>query len=81
MSRPYLHAPPDYPTQPELAVAALIRMLTRFPVVGHACMTEPIEHHLAIVAADARLPQAIRDAAAAAAQDGHAATKAGALSS
>jgi hypothetical protein len=74
MQRPYMHDAPDYSTRPELAVAALIRMLIRFPVVGHAAMTESIERHLDIIAADARLPAAIRDAALLAAQDWHAMT-------
>jgi len=77
MQRPYVHDAPDYSTRPELAVAALIRMLIRFPVVGHAGMTESIERHLDIVATDQRLPEAIRDAAAVAALDWYAMTGGG----
>lgn len=71
MQRPYLHDQPDYAMQPELAVAALIRMLVRFPVVGRAAMAESIARHLDIVAADARLPEGIRTAALGALQDWH----------
>jgi len=53
----------DYSTQPELAVAALIRMLARFPISGPAAMTASIARHLDVIAADTRLPEAIRRAA------------------
>lgn len=68
MQRPYPFEPPDYSQRPELAIAALIDMLVRFPVVGRADMAESIGRHLDIVAADARLPSGIREVALSASQ-------------
>lgn len=63
MAHPHALAAPDlpaYPEQPELAVAALLYMLSRYPAVRCPAMARAIAAHLACVAQDARLPEAYR---------------------
>jgi len=54
---------PSYPDHPDFAIAALIRMLVRFPLVRCAALSGAIEEHLDLVARDPRLPELIRQAA------------------
>jgi len=56
--------PPEYTQHPEYAVAALLHMLVRYPMVECGCMAESIGAHLQAVATDARLPDVLRETAA-----------------
>jgi hypothetical protein len=59
----------EYPNQPELAVAALLHMLTRVADKSSAAVTEAVAAHLEYVAGDERNPPALREAARRMAQD------------
>lgn len=59
----------EYPNQPELAVAALLHMLTRVADKSSAAVTEAIAAHLEYVAGDERNPPALREAAQRMAKD------------
>lgn len=52
-----------YAEQPQLAVAALLHLLSRFPATRKTAVARAIVHHLRIVADDARLDPALRDCA------------------
>lgn len=54
---------PDYSRHPEYAIAALLHMLVRFPMVDCRTMADSITAHLNFVAADTRLPEPVRLAA------------------
>lgn len=54
---------PDYSHHPEYAIAALLHMLVRFPMVDCRTMAESITAHLNFVASDSRLPDPVRLAA------------------
>lgn len=54
---------PDYSRRPEYAIAALLHMLVRFPMVDCRTMADSITAHLNFVAADPRLPDPVRLAA------------------
>jgi len=54
---------PDYSNHPDYAIAALLQMLVRFPMVDCRTMADSIAAHLRFVAADARFPDAVREAA------------------
>jgi len=56
--------PPEYAEHPEYAIAALLHMLVRYPMIECGCMADSIASHLRLVAADPRLPEAIRQTAA-----------------
>ncbi|MBX3651754.1 MAG: hypothetical protein KF771_10335 [Burkholderiales bacterium] len=61
---PARHTPhPDYSKNPDYAIAALLQMLVRFPMVDCRTMADSIAAHLRLVAADARFPDVVRDAA------------------
>ena len=62
MTEPF-QPPPDYGDHPELAVAALLHMLVRFPAVRCDALADSIAAHLQLVAGDARFPEAVRAAA------------------
>lgn len=55
--------PAEYPDQPELALAALLYLMTRFTIRPCARKAEAIIHHLGLVGADDRLPPDLRHAA------------------
>lgn len=54
---------PDYSRHPEYAIAALLHMLVRFPMVDCRTMAHSITAHLNFVAGDERLPDPVRLAA------------------
>lgn len=54
---------PDYSRHPEYAIAALLHMLVRFPMVDCRTMANSITAHLNFVASDQRLPDPVRLAA------------------
>lgn len=54
---------PDYSRHPEYAIAALLHMLVRFPMVDCRTMADSITAHLNFVASDARFPDPVRLAA------------------
>ncbi len=61
---PAKHPPhPDYSHHPDYAIAALLQMLARFPMVDCRTMADSIAAHLRFVAADTRFPDVVRDAA------------------
>ena len=62
-------AAPDYPQQPDYAIAALLHMLVRFPMTDCRTMADSIAAHLGYVAADVRFGDAVRAAAAQAAAE------------
>lgn len=53
----------EYAVQPELAVAALMHLMSRFPATRKQAVAGSIVEHLRLVAADARLPEALRQCA------------------
>ena len=53
----------EYPNQPELAVAALLHMLTRVADKSSTALTEAVAAHLEYIAGDGRNPPALREAA------------------
>jgi hypothetical protein len=55
---------PDYSRNPEYAIAALLHMLVRFPMVDCRTMADSITAHLNFVARDPRLSDPVRIAAA-----------------
>jgi hypothetical protein len=54
----------EYPNQPELALAALLCMLSKASETPSAPLTQSIAAHLNLVASDARQPDALREVAA-----------------
>lgn len=56
--------PPEYPARPELALSALLYLLTRFTLHPCAAKADSILSHLRLIAADARHPEALRQTAA-----------------
>lgn len=54
---------PDYSHHPEYAIAALLHMLVRFPMLDCRTMASSITAHLNFVASDPRLPDPVRLAA------------------
>ncbi len=54
----------DYSSQPELALLALISMLSRFPFVRCPRMADSITRHFLYVAGEERLPALFRETAA-----------------
>lgn len=59
-----LHCDPNYEQEPELALLALLSMLSRYPFSPSACMADSIGKHLVYVAGEARLSPLFREAAA-----------------
>lgn len=55
---------PDYGNQPELALLALLSMLSRYPFSPSACMADSIGRHFAYVAGEQRLSAPFRETAA-----------------
>lgn len=58
-----MEAGPEYPERPELALVALLEMLYRSRSTASAAVAAAIRDHLLVIAADARHPAAVRDAA------------------
>jgi hypothetical protein len=58
------HPAPDYSQHPDYAVAALLHMLVRFPMVDCRTMADSITAHLNFVACDTRFSDPVRHAAA-----------------
>lgn len=58
------HPAPDYSQHPDYAIAALLHMLVRFPMVDCRTMADSITAHLNFVACDARFTDPVRHAAA-----------------
>ena len=56
-------AGPSYAEHPDLAIVALLFMLSRYPRVQCARMSDSILAHLIYVAGDVRYPDSIREAA------------------
>ena len=54
---------PEYATRPELAVAALIHLLSRYPATRTPALAHAIVAHLRTIGDDARLAPALRDCA------------------
>lgn len=55
---------PDYTAQPQLAVVALIELMSRFPASRSQGLAHSIVAHLAAIGDDARLPDSLRACAA-----------------
>jgi hypothetical protein len=51
---------PDYADRPELALVALLSMLSRFPQARCATMAQSIVEHLGYIAGDDRYPAPLR---------------------
>lgn len=60
---PNQYAPPEYAQQPELAIVALLFMLSRFRDTGCRTMAESIAAHFRFVANDPRMSEVLRNAA------------------
>lgn len=54
---------PDYSRHPEYALAALLHMLVRYPMVYCGAMADSIAAHLRLVAEDPRFTAPVREAA------------------
>lgn len=55
---------PDYGNQPELALLALLSMLSRYPFARSARMADSISRHFLYIAGEERLPELFRQTAA-----------------
>lgn len=64
MEAPACIDPPEYPSQPDLAVSALLSLMTGFTARPSFAKAGCILGHLQLVAADARHSDALRDTAA-----------------
>lgn len=51
---------PCYDAHPELALAALLQLLSRFPARRSAALAQTIASHFQVVAADASTPECLR---------------------
>lgn len=51
---------PDYAAQPQLAVVALIELMSRFPASRSLGLAHSIVAHLVAIGDDARLPESLR---------------------
>lgn len=56
--------PPEYPTRPDLALSALLHLMTGFTAKPSFAKVGCILGHLQLVAADARQPETLRETAA-----------------
>ncbi len=56
-------AGPEYDTHPELALAALLQLLSRFPARRSPALAQTIASHFQVIAADARTPDCVRTCA------------------
>ena len=55
---------PAYTHRPELALSAVLYLMSRFPTNRSAAVARSIVEHLAIVSSDQRLPDCVRETAA-----------------
>lgn len=55
---------PAYTHRPELALSAVLYLMSRFPTNRSPAVARSIVEHLAIVSADLRLPESVRETAA-----------------
>jgi len=52
-----------YPNQPELALAAVLQLLSRFPARQSPAVAKAIADHLAVIGSDARMAGCVRECA------------------
>lgn len=52
-----------YEARPELALAAVMQLMSRFPARRSAVVADAVVRHLEVIAADARLADEVRDCA------------------
>ena len=52
-----------YPNQPELALAAVLQLLSRFPARQSPAVAKAIADHLEVIGGDARLAGCVRECA------------------
>lgn len=64
MPQPGTTPGPDYSQHPDYAIAALLHMLVRFPMVDCRTMADSITAHLNFVACDPRFSDPVRHSAA-----------------
>ncbi|HRQ56182.1 MAG TPA: hypothetical protein PLN31_02095 [Azoarcus taiwanensis] len=55
---------PSYAHRPELALSAVLYLMSRFPTNRSPAVARSIVEHLAIVSSDERLPECVRETAA-----------------
>ncbi len=60
---------PEYAGRPELALAAVLYLLSRFPARQSPAVAQAIVDHLHIIEGDARLADCLRDCAASLVED------------
>ncbi|THF56861.1 hypothetical protein [Pseudothauera rhizosphaerae] len=54
---------PQYTSRPELALSAVLYLMSRFPATHSAAVADAVVDHLRIVCADPRLPACVRETA------------------
>ncbi|HPE03993.1 MAG TPA: hypothetical protein P5537_06820 [Thauera sp.] len=55
---------PEYDTDPELALAAVLQLLSRFPARRSPALAQAIASHFRVIGSDPRLSACLRDCAA-----------------
>ncbi|MBP6131439.1 hypothetical protein [Thauera sp.] len=55
---------PEYDTHPELALAAVLQLLSRFPARRSPALAQAIAGHFRVIGSDRRLSACVRDCAA-----------------
>jgi hypothetical protein len=55
---------PEYDTDPELALAAVLQLLSRFPARRSPALAKAIASHFRVIGGDPRLSACVRDCAA-----------------
>ena len=55
---------PEYETDPELALAAALQLLSRFPSRGSPALAHAIASHFRVIGSDPRLSAGLRECAA-----------------
>lgn len=55
---------PEYDTHPELALAAVLQLLSRFPARRSPALAQAIAGHFRVIGSDLRLSACVRDCAA-----------------
>ena len=55
---------PEYDTDPELALAAALQLLSRFPSRGSPALAHAIASHFRVIGSDPRLSAGLRECAA-----------------
>jgi hypothetical protein len=54
---------PEYDTQPELALAAVLQMLSRFPARRSPALAQAIARHFMLIGRDPRMSECVRECA------------------